>query len=114
MFALVVWLQNVLASRVEESSPKVLEAPQSVPTGFTPAPTGFMIVTSASVPGGRMRLCDGVGLAWLALGEACRFGESLWCVVPPLATLGPTTTAPTTTAAAPPPTRHPPPRPGGF
>src|SRR5258706_15768537 len=107
MFALVVWLQNVLASRVEESSPKVLAALQSVPTGFTPAPTGFMIVTSASVPGGGMGLRDGVGLAWLVLGEGGGVGESLWCVVPPLDRLVATTTATTTTAAMPPPTSHP-------
>src|SRR5260221_7528234 len=54
-----------------------------------------------------MRLCDGVGLAWLVVGEACRVGESLWCVVPPLDRLVATTTATTTTAAMPPPTSHP-------
>src|SRR6266571_4717276 len=52
MWARVVLLQKVLASRVEAFSPYSLAAPQSVPTGFSPAAVGFMIVTSASVPGG--------------------------------------------------------------
>src|SRR5258705_6751368 len=54
-----------------------------------------------------MGLRDGVGLAWLVLGEGCGVGESLWCVVPPLDRLVATTTATTTTAAMPPPTSHP-------
>src|SRR6266568_852495 len=41
MWARVVLLQKVLASRVEAFSPYSLAAPQSVPTGFAPAAVGL-------------------------------------------------------------------------
>src|SRR5258708_36061730 len=98
MCAFVVSPQKILASRVPGLSPKSLAVMQSVPTGFTPAPAGFMIVTSASVPAGGTSLGDD-GLDVIERGEGAAVGLGVWVfVAPPPGRFAGTTTATTTTA----------------
>src|SRR6266568_4886818 len=97
MWARVVLLQKVLASRVEAFSPYSLAAPQSVPTGFSPAAVGFMIVTSASVPGGWSGAGEvaGVERAGAEVGGGVVDPAVSWGLPPPdrLATMMSTTTS---------------------
>src|SRR5260370_201029 len=113
MCAFVVSPQKILASRVPGLSPKSLAVMQSVPTGFTPAPAGFMIVTSPSVPAGGTGLGDD-GLDAIERGASARggpgwgarVGRARGGTIPPGATF-PLPGAPGPGPAAPP--RPPPP-----